>query len=407
MRNPEKNKRQLKRRPKTEVSKTPRTLTRRRAIQLLAAGTATVLGYGVLRQFTKEQSSDESRPSRSSLSHKESEEVLANLPVNLVEIANNYNFDVLVQVANGTGPYILHIGQTHRLDVAEYRRTEEEQRAAEQQVIAIQSDIAQLLLHIQDEQDEKITVFDEATSIESLAQLQQIHDCIPQLRTLQPNETGWKTMHELYKNVFNQLEDPDEDKSLYVRMALNYVFVRFLEEKLKDLSNSNQLPFDKNQHPELFALYTTLREPLYHLEELDAALYFFGAAQTLFLHDRVGLAATHSESDLAEKGSSDFLRKQTEFVQKWKDFDPNTAPLEEIEKYLEEDEEMKRLRDQIQQQLLDGREDITIGSIHSSAPTSTIIPLVYGAYHDFENNIKNHNTQGGQSYGLITLIHKK
>lgn len=317
----------------------------------------------------------------------------------LIEKAEKAGFDLKIDVSNGDGPYILHIGYTHSYS-GDTPSTQV--LNSHNHDLMVQGNLAaEKLLHLLKEDDDgQAAVFTEGfdeNSTDYLDFLQEERDKINSVSADADN------VDDLI-NIINQLPAKELLPGA-ARTAFEYLIVK----KLFEISN-NDIQMSKEK---LTTLLNACEAMLgsFNPNTIDERMIKEGASIKALVDGEYKIAPIESSALLNEmRIVEDELRVLADEIAK---LAPQVKSSKDAKiKYEEVVLQYTLLKMTTQNSLIvDSRENYAIKVIQEvvkqGGVESGVVPLLYGASHDFSNNIKYANKNGEQGkIGLVTLLPK-
>lgn len=306
--------------------------------------------------------------------------------ISFEELSAFCNLTVNVEAKEGA-PYIFHIAQMHKTEHTSHLLYTDPMR---EEVTTSQINVARILEYLVEK--DIVDVFDEGISKEFIALLDRdkgvVNDLREFLNETEDNDEGYIKFNNVYQHLYPHLEERGE-KTIYANAPLHHI-VHIIREKMNafeagSISSSNKLKLE-SQRKELDALFPRLGQP-------DTP-YHEGAAITSYIQGNIRL---HENSTLEIGDETDkFLAWQTEIIAKAEN---NTLTQEEVD----------RFKSEYQKRIFDDRERSAVNVIAEWSATNKrqIIPLIFGAHHDFTKAIEEYNKASGEDgLGLIMCQQK-
>ncbi len=306
----------------------------------------------------------------------------------MVSIAEKSGFTARLDVDNGTGPYIVHIGQKHIPTLAEKYYSGETKLY--QDIISVQKNIELILLAFSKQGNNSFTNvfsegFTEKKNIETPTTKSIFLSDIKKLSKISPGKGCFLQVFLSYLHI----EDDFHDFPPSLKIALTYIHKQKLNELQKYFiihPEEYNLEIDR----EFKDVQKRLTTPFDVLGK--DAIYLSGAVDKLFIDGKINpeISETEKGSDDARKSYNDLL--EAEFI--------NGASEEKI----------TSLKASFDKKALDVREDIALELIEkrNSILKQKIIPLVFGYGHNFTRATRKYNEEKpNNKFGLITFIPKE
>jgi len=318
----------------------------------------------------------------------------------LQEKAEKAGFDLKIDVPNGNGPYIAHIGYTHSF-TANTPSAELLNMLAHDVIVKGNKDAEQLLLSLKGKSADASVVFTEGYDEQSTGFLEFVST---ERNKIMSVGIGAETVHELV-DIIGSL--PIQDKlPRDARTSFEYL----VSKKLSELSQNN-IPINSEQ---LSALKSVCEQKLgsFDMQSINERMIKEGAAMKVFVDGEYKIAPAESsairdeirKSEAVLSPLADRLGKLAELANKGS----KEASAEYGEVALQYNMINAKLH---REQVLNARENFAIELIKGVAAQEKtehgVIPMLYGTSHDFSDNVKNLNRSDGKGkIGLITLVPK-
>lgn len=397
-----------------------RKLNRRDFLKILALSGASASSIATRLLLPNKKNWELARPSFG-----QSEKIKDLFGFNFEELAKKNGFEVKLAVEVEKGqPYIIHIGQQHQTrDLFRNSLDEDE-------IISVQQNIYNLLKELTSVSQEINAIGLEGLTPTFLDDLQYFREVNNILKTdeifLPSNPEALRKLRSFEADLMQIYNDENEASYSWVEKATIYAFKLKLEE-LMNFYHENPTLVEKmdaeaRKTEEEWATFIG-GEPQY-TPLLDQAQDFMN-----FLETRSFLASG-SKSYFLSLGGGTMLYIEGSFGEVILIEDPEL--MKEAGLFLDElyalnaitseqqnnmtEEELRKLQDKVEQlkkksdsEIFEGRESAVLTNIsrwitdHPDQQQS-FFPIVYGAAHDFENNVRDHNSGSKEpKFGLITL----
>ncbi|MCI0532712.1 hypothetical protein L0Y49_00665 [bacterium] len=286
------------------------------------------------------------------------------------------DFDVRMDVPVEKGsPYIIHIGQAH------IHQDYLQNAAVRSETVAIQKNMEYVLLHLNERGAHGIwgEGFSDTDSAVSLKE--QVEFIKRNILAIPLTPDGFDKFAAVYYEVFIN----KSYNILYAEYVQYYLKQKFAELEAHFTKNADAGPNPFN-NPDTAKLIGFLKKVLdLDLRGKDAP-HYTGAVLKLYFENKIDLLPAEDEVVVSAAGAA---RKKVQ---------ESGTPTEL--------EEARALFDKY---AIDMREDIAIkkiGDDPTAGGNAAIIPLVYGSFHDFSDNVKKRNKSHGEGetdFGLIKL----
>jgi len=324
-------------------------------------------------------------------SEREGQTIERNIGFDLKESAEQYGFKLELQVDNGDGKYIIHIGQMHcSLDGDSQMDVDE--------ISEYQKNIEKVIIEMQNKKNINKKIFSEGIMFNDE------EDFIGGIKNIRESYAGKVGDVGGYLNLLIMVEkDFDEDDQSFGSSIMNYIRLQNIEKMENYFKENPPLDFETEEkikkdkeyvktNPEVLDMigdYETLKEASKILNRIRSkgliekiknyTYYRIGADRKLFIDNKIELKGSEEKEAHVKVGQlSKIGVKDFGSIVKWR-------------------------------ALNKGREDATVKIISSNTGgdeyQSTI--LVYGDAHDFSQSVENYNKNNpGNKVGLIKLYRK-
>lgn len=306
-----------------------------------------------------------------------------------VEIVYDLGFESRLEVENGDGYYILHIGQIHAvfgMDGANYARIVQNQRK-----------IYNLILALQQSNKNVSHIFHEGWIAETVIDMRLVIELVK--LGLESDDVGQEWFKEATL-IFKKM-----DAELYgkfpelIRDQVCYMYRRRAEAVYQKIVDNSATVSD-----EVKKLFDELLKVIGDPDgKLENKILCQGAVEKLNLDGLVILLAAETEAGqleaiAADDRRSDFIMKVGPKLNRW---ESGKNDKEILEAY----QEFTRLTNEYNEKVFDAREEIFLELLSNSKglpSNQKLIPLVYGDAHDFSDNIRRWNERHpNKRFGLV------
>ena len=317
----------------------------------------------------------------------------------LQEKAERAGCDFKVDVPNGDGPYIAHIGWMHSFsqDTASAQLLNE---LAHDAIVKNNEEVERLLLSLKEEGTIPV-VFAEGYDEQSVGFLEFISSQRDKIMSVEVNAETLDRLVEITQNLPPQEQLPRDAKT-----SFEYLVSR----KLLELFGSDTAPDDNK----FAALKTACEQKLesFNLETARQRMIKEGAALKTHVDGEYKIAP--AESSVIRED----IRKREEVLSPLIDKLGQLAELankgsaEARKEYGVVSREYNRVNDKLhREKVLNAREDFAVKLIKDVVSEKKVkhgfVPILYGTSHDFSDNVRNLNkSDGKERIGLVTLIPK-
>lgn len=318
----------------------------------------------------------------------------------LQEKAEKTGFDLKVDVPNGNGPYIAHIGYMHSF-TANTPSAELLNMLAHDVIIKGNKDAEQLLLSLKEKGATASVVFTEGYDEQSAGFLEFVSSERNRIMSVETDEGAVKKLTDIISGLPAQNELPRD-----ARTSFEYL----VSKKLSELSRNN-ISIGNDQ---LSALQNICKQKLgsFDMQSVGERMIKEGAAMKTFIDGEYKIAPVESSAirDEIRKGEAvlsplaDKLGKLAELA--------NKGSKEASAEYGRIAAQYNMINAQLhREKVLDARENFAVELIKGTASEQKVkhgvMPMLYGTSHDFSDNVKNLNKSDGKGkIGLITLVPK-
>ena len=323
------------------------------------------------------------------------EQVEQAIKLEISKIAARTGFGCSLLLDNGIGKYILHIGQIH---ATPHNLTNATKRAS---VIDYQKSIAELISSLVNEQPSAANVFSEGFTTEDESICNEIRLNVKEdLAELAPDLNSYHALPVLYAKHSRGLT--------HLKMfmtQLNYLFQNKFSDLEKHFQSQSEMIGDLDE-PEKRGFEQSLkdaREMFIGTETRpdEDAIFYYGAADKLFLDGKIYRKAAEARASNETAFKIDDLIDDA--IEKMND----VRTKEELNRSVME---IAKLRASEKKLTYDIREDVALRILGDFGTTNNqqVIPLVYGASHDFSDNVLKWNkSHPKQPFGLIKVWRQK
>jgi len=363
-------------------SKPTRTYSRRGFLKWAGALTVATAFGNVLRQKVR----GEEKPSVPSILERWPREIIETNSEELVKILEfdprTFGFEPFLQVKNSKGRYIVHIGQIHPRPDSESQITDTER------VARTQKNIEDIL-----EKGKFEAIFAEGLCEEDKEILQYFKEVKETMfDPIPPDPKAWQELATAYYQVKEKIQGT-EGKSWLV--VLNYIMI----EKIKSLENyfaANPSQMNPEEQDLFNRGYETSKELEEHIEDKDF-YSSLGTGLKLFIDVKAEIypAETLKENLQAFEAFDEYQR-----VSRLTEKTHHSKSVTGVQN------ELAKESDNYDKQIITDREEVALKLIsqHPSFPAIGNFALIYGAAHDFSQEVEKFNLETpDQSIGLIYL----
>lgn len=359
-------------------------------IRMILAGAMLVCEGGILYESHREKV--EERDTTEYLSKNE-----------FLEKAANSGFDLEINVPNGDGPYIVHIGYIHS-----FRGTPTNSQAEgsielmnflnHDDIVKGNISAEQLLLSLKEKGSTPSVVFTEGFDDQSEGFLEFMASQRDEVVSIETNE---KTVDRLAE--FISLLPSKEELPKRARISFEYL----VSQKLAELSKSSiHITSDK-----LSVLKNVCEKKLgsFDMQTINERMLIEGAAMKTFIDGEYRIAPAESSiiRDRIVKGENTL----SQIAEKMAQLNPKSSEenREQFNELLTQYNNTRALLHRIE--TIDSRENFAVELISSVVLEQKVdhgvILMLYGVSHDFSDNVRNLNRSGGkEKIGLITFVPK-
>lgn len=294
-------------------------------------------------------------------------------------LARASGFTISLSVDNGKGPYILHIGQTHKTP---YNLTNETQRL---NVMQSQRANERFISGLIEENSSLTNIFTEGLTLENEKAANGGRTTVRELLELiQPDKECYRKIILVHESVLKMLEATPTPK---LTTHLNYLFQKrltLLDNYFRDYGS--KIAMTKNEKAVLQKDREGAYKKLVPVEQLKSfgadAVFYYGGDEKLFLDGKTMRKAAETDAtNAAAFEDDDKIARLYEGISRSKTAD-----------------EVKKLR------AFDFREEKAVEIMGQFARTNKapVIPLVYGSAHRFDKAVDDYNKKHpNQKFGLI------
>jgi len=318
----------------------------------------------------------------------------------LQEKAERAGFDLKIDVPNGNGPYIAHIGYTHSFKT-NTSSAKLLNMLAHDTIVKGNKSAEQLLLSLKEKDDSASVVFTEGYDEQSIGFLEFVSSERDKITSIEISDQTVMELVDIIDDLPNQDKLPRE-----ARTSFEYL----VSKKLSEISQNN-ISITNEQ---LFALKSVCEQKLgsFNKQSINERMIKEGAVMKLFIDGQYKIAPVESSlirdqirkeevilSTLANK-----LGKLAELA--------NQGSEKASTRYGEISSQYNMINAKLyREQVLDARENFAVKLIKDVASQEKIehgfILMLYGTSHDFDDNVKNLNkSDKKEKIGLITLVPK-
>ena len=316
----------------------------------------------------------------------------------LQEKAEKAGFDLKVDVPNGNGPYIAHIGYTHSFK-ANTPVAELVNRRAHDIIVKGNQDAERLLLSLKDKDAAPSVVFTEGYDEQSAGFLEFISSERDRIMSIETDEGAIKKLTDIISDL------PAQDELLRdARTSFEYL----VSKKLSELAQNN-ISISNEQ---LFSLQNICKQKLGSLDmrSIGERMVKTGAAMKTFVDGKYKIAPVESSAISEEiKNGTAVLYHLADKLEQLAEL-ANKGSKEARAEYGEVARQYRMIHKKLhREQMLDARENFAVGLIKDIVTQEKtehgVILMLYGTSHDFGDNVKNLNKSDGKGkIGLITLV---
>jgi len=318
----------------------------------------------------------------------------------LQEKAEKAGFDLKIDVPNGDGPYILHVGYTHAY-TGDTPSAETINHSAHDLIVEGNRAAEQLLLSLKEVPGSEAVVFTEGFDEQSTEFLEFLSTDKNRIKAVGNNENAVSELTDIVSNLPSL-----EVLPRHARIAFEYSIIK----KLLELSRNN-IPVSEGN---LTVLMDTCDIKLGSFDPttIEERMIKEGASLKTFMDGEYRIAPAESavllqdikgaEAELAPlREKLNTLAKQSQ--------EGSSGAIQEYQSVALQYNLSRSLLHK--EKIMDARENYAIQLIKETAAQegvqSGIVPMLYGASHDFGNNVKGINEADGKGkIGLITVIPK-
>jgi len=317
------------------------------------------------------------------------------IKLEISRFADTVGFDCSLSLGNGDGKYILHIGQIHKTP---YNLTNAVQHA---RVIDYQKSIADFISSLVNDRSSTTNVFTEGFTAEDEGVCNEIRLSIKSdLDNLAFDLNSYRMLTALHSKHSSGMTD------LKIFMTqLNYLFRAKLNELEKYFQSHPEATgnFNEQEKQDFERSLKYAREMFVGSNAYpgEDAIFYYGAAEKLFLDGKIYRKAAEARASNAaafkiDDTIDDAIKKMG-----------SASTKEESDNLAMEVGKLKASEKKI---TYDIREDVALRILGDFARTNNqqVIPLVYGASHDFSDNVLKWNkSHPKQPFGLIKVWRSK
>ncbi len=325
--------------------------------------------------------------------------------VDLAAVAEKAGMQAILKIANGRGPYVVHIGQTHEHPMEDaytfLRRSE---------IIESQKSIEQFLLALKESNPALRRVFVEGYTEKDIERMENLKKLDVLLRTRPVFQTTHpavlKYLVNYYFSTSEKLAQAYSPRSK-IAYGFDYIAMRKIKQVMDYFeSNPHTLSGEDAEDFEYeIGRARDLLSGVYlfggkHALLGDDSPYLLGAALKMYLDENIDTISPTSSSSSAEAASKEY--------NKMKELQRQISELKgvDLKKRLSLVLQQIALNKSFDAKVLKERESTAIDFVaHADNVDSTgLIPLVYGDMHHFESGLREHNrTNPDLPLGLIEV----
>ncbi len=302
--------------------------------------------------------------------------------IDLVKLGAENGFKVKMEVDNGNGEYVVHVGQLHNV------QSTLDQRLFKDEIIESQKNIEKTLLTAAESLETTPIVFLEGIVDSSVKQIELLKSSIDILKNKKASEIN---ILDFSYEINNLLKGNGAGAYQYHQVAQQKAKEVLEYYSKKDLSN------DTNSS--LTHSYLDTIKDFVNSEKKDDiygenSVYKQGAVLKLYFENKIQVDA--SENAAANDAGVESLNEIKAFR--------NTMHLSGKNGTEEYHQKLDNLYQKSSKLILEPRENIAIEKIGTSTDRQKIKLLVYGDAHEFKNNVEEWNAKHpDHTLGLITL----
>ncbi len=319
----------------------------------------------------------------------------------LLEIAEKSGFDLKVDVANGDGPYIAHIGYMHSYKL-ETPSAELLNELLHDAILQNNQDSERLLIALKEKNEpRKAVVFTEGYDEKSIGFFEFISAEKNKITAIGISEGAIGELSDIISGL-----PPKEKLPKVARTSFEYL----VSKKLSELS-LNGISLDNKR---LAVLKSICEKKLgsFDLRSINERILKEGSALKLYIDGQYQIVPAENSEVIdeirqEEATLSNLSRKLGELAKLAK-----AGSKEASEKYGKLAFQYIILKERLHKdKVLSARENYAVKLIRSAAAAQKadrgVISMLYGASHDFSDNVKENNRlDGGTKIGLITFLPK-
>jgi len=308
-------------------------------------------------------------------------ELIKKTGIDVEEIAKRYGFKAELEIDNGDGPYIFHIGQLHRSPYEENETIEEIKK-----VVESQKNIAGLLSSLKNKDPSINFVFTEGQTNDSSmkAMASEIRHSFDE-KILKKEGATLPDLASYYQKVSGRLGNSMPEK--IAQVTLNHIFEQKVHEMALLLKQKNP---DIDYTAEESKMILAIKHIIPELGK-DEEYYFIGGVEVLELDHEIEVIPAEEKSEEIDA----LLKKQKKLVAQIDKHPQNEESLQ--------DEFVKNV-DLSNKIVYENRENAVLHKISKvdNATHHRIYPVIFGNRHSFKDGIlKDGNNNNQRKMGLI------
>ncbi len=326
------------------------------------------------------------------------QELIKKTGYDMMAIAEKAGFTVRLDVDNDTGPYIVHIGQTHYQETSiEFLKSWEAKEGKYQEIISVQKKIEQVLLAFSKQSNSSLTnIFTEGIAKDGYDQT-GFSKNIEDLSKINPKEGCFFKVLLFYERAKRY-------KDNNIKLLLTYSY----RQKLNELHNyfiAHPGQYDRAEQE-----FQEVQKKI--TNEFDSlgqdGIYLAGADRKLAVEGKIHLMGT--ETVAGNKAAQEVINEMAKMFKHWEEMSQeDKAKLSERDRQEFLDKATKLIKKN-QKFVMDDREDIAIAMIKEINLTlkQRILPFVLGGDHNLTRGVLDHNRKNSdKKMGLITFVPDK
>jgi hypothetical protein len=323
------------------------------------------------------------------------------LKSSLQEKAEKAGFDFKVDVPNGNGLYIVHIGYTHSYNKGKIPKGELIDILFHDFIVKGNKSAEQFLLSLKDKDTIPLVVFTEGYDEQSFGFLEFISSERDKIMSVEADERAVEKIINIINDLPTQGELPRD-----ARISFEYL----VSKKLSELSRNNISI--SNEQLSVLRNVCEQKLGLFDMSSIDERMLKVGAAMKMFIDNECIIAPVESsiirEEIIKLEATLSSLANKLGQLKELAHKGSKEASAEYNKIALQYDTLRATL---FREYVLDARENFAVRLIKDIAAQAKIkhgvIPMLYGAGHDFSDNVKNLNeSDRKEKIGLITLVPK-